>query len=104
MRNAQSDLNKLSFKEVRFDVDHSHARFDDLASTLQAGQSELSMSQQPMCILQAYETCDNAEWGSQFSQFMKCNSFSLVVATPDAMVDTLLQSLIADHCTKATNS
>ena len=48
MRNAQADLNKLSFKEVRFDIDRLHARFDDLVSTLKAGQSELSMSQQLM--------------------------------------------------------
>ena len=64
MRNAQADLNKLSFKEVRFDIDRLHARFDDLMSALKAGQSELSMSQQLMHILQACETCDNAEWGS----------------------------------------
>ena len=38
------------------------------------------------------------------SQFMKCNFFSLVVATPDVMVDTSLRSLIAHHNTKATNS
>ena len=63
MRNAQSDLNKLSFKEVRYDIDRLHVRFDDLVSTLKAGQSELSMSQQLMCLLQSYETCDNAEWG-----------------------------------------
>ena len=64
MRDAQADLNKLSFKEVRFDIDRSHARFDDLVSTLKAGQTELSMSQQLMCILQAHETCDTQEWGS----------------------------------------
>ena len=39
----------------------------------------------------------------QFSQFMKCNFFNLVVATPDAMVNTPLQFLIAHHNTKATN-
>ena len=64
MSNAQADLNKLSFKEVRFDIDRSHAQFDDLVSALKAGQSELSMSQQLMCLLQSYETCDNSEWGS----------------------------------------
>ena len=61
MRNAQADLNKLSFKEVRFDIDRLHARFDDLVSTLKAGQTESSMSQQLMCILQACETCDVAK-------------------------------------------
>ena len=40
----------------------------------------------------------------QFSQFVKCNFFNLVVATPGAMVDTSLGSLIAHHNAKATNS
>ena len=37
MRDAQADLSKLSFKEVRFDIDRLHARFDDLVSALNAG-------------------------------------------------------------------
>ena len=36
-----------------------------------------------------------------FSQFVKCNFFNLVVATPDAMVDTSLRSLMACHNTKS---
>ena len=35
---------------------------------------------------------------------MKCNFFNLVVATPDAMVDTSLQSLMAHQNAKATDS
>ena len=40
----------------------------------------------------------------QFSQFVKCSFFDLVAATPDAMVDTPLQSRAAHHNTEATNS
>ena len=40
----------------------------------------------------------------QFSQFMKCNFFNLVAATPDAMANTSLGSPIAHHNAKATNS
>ena len=40
----------------------------------------------------------------QFSQFVKSNFFNQVVATPDAMVNILLQSPIVYHNTKATNS
>ena len=64
MRNAQADLNKLSFKEAKYDIERLHTRFDDLVSTLKAGQSELSTSQQIMYLLQAYETCDNGDWTS----------------------------------------
>ena len=64
MRNAQADLNKLSFKEAKYDIERLHTRFDDLVSTLKAGQSELSISQQIMYLLQAYETCDNSDWTS----------------------------------------
>ena len=47
------------------------------------------------------QTKDSQFW---FNQFVKCNFFGLVVATPDAMVDSLLRSPIAYHNTKATNS
>ena len=40
----------------------------------------------------------------QFSQFMKCNFFDLVVAIPDARVDASLQSLMGCHNAKGTNS
>ena len=36
----------------------------EFTSALKAGQTELSMSQQLMHILQAHETCDTQEWGS----------------------------------------
>ena len=47
------------------------------------------------------QTEDSQFW---FGQLMKCNFFDLVAATPDAMVDTPLRSLIVCHNTKATNS
>ena len=47
------------------------------------------------------QTYDSQFW---FSQFMKCNFFNLVVATPDAMADSPLRSLIAHQSAKATNS
>ena len=37
-------------------------------------------------------------------QLMKCNFFSLVAATPDAMGDTSLRSLAVCHNAKAANS
>ena len=37
------------------------------------------------------------------SQFMKCNFFNLVVATPDTVVDTPLGSLIACHNAKVAS-
>ena len=40
----------------------------------------------------------------KFSQFMKCNFFSQVATTHDAMVDYSLRSPIACHNAKATNS
>ena len=40
----------------------------------------------------------------QLSQFVKCNFFDLVAATPDAMVDFLLRSPIVCRNAKASNS
>ena len=47
------------------------------------------------------QTEDSQFW---FNQFVKCNFFDLVAATPDAMVDTPLRSAIAHHNAKAANS
>ena len=43
-------------------------------------------------------------WNQLAQHIMKCNSFSLVAATPDAMVNSSLRPPTVHHCTKATNS
>ena len=43
------------------------------------------------------QTKDSQFW---FSQFVKCNFFDLAAATPDAMVDALLRSIMLSHVSR----
>ena len=80
---------------------HSHSPV--LYLTKYGNKGKPNMSLFPLTVLpkSPTQTEDSQFW---FSQFMKCNFFNLVVATPDIMVDTPLWSSVACHNIKATNS
>ena len=85
MRNASTDLNTLNFKNYQYDIDKLHTAFDALCATLRACNTNLDENQKVMYLLQAYETCDNAEWSSHVYNMKSSASLGQITSATAAM-------------------